>query len=97
MGYPQFAAFLDSDPNFLICRKFGWLRNRVLLSRQDELNQLERRLLSMDDEDKDECPLALQSRKIDDSRQDIDDEFSRKTLIQEIDNKLENYGAFPCH
>ncbi|KAL8819761.1 MAG: hypothetical protein Q9191_007664, partial [Dirinaria sp. TL-2023a] len=90
-GYPQFAAFLDSDANFLICRKFGWLRSRVLLSRQDELNQLERRLLSMDDEDKEECPLALRSRKIDDGRQDIEEEYSRKTLLQEIDDKLEKY------
>lgn len=90
-GYPQFAAFLDSDANFLICRKFGWLRSRVLLSRQDELNQLERRLLSMDDEDKDEFPLALRSRKIDDGRQDIEEEYSRKTLLQEIDDKLEKY------
>ena len=91
-GYPQFAAFIDSDPNFLMCRKFGWLRGRVLLDRQDELNVLERRLLAMDDEDKEECPLALKSRKVDNGREDIDEEFSRKTLLQEIDAKLEKYG-----
>ena len=79
-----------------MCRKFGWLRGRVLLNRQDELNVLERQLLAMDDEDKDDCPLALKSRKVDDSREDIDEEFSRKTLINKIDDKLEKYGKlFP--
>lgn len=77
-----------------MCRKFGWLRNRVLLYRQDELSQLERKLLSMDDEDKDECPVALQSRKKDDGREEIDYEFSRQKLIQDIDDKLKQYGMY---
>lgn len=77
-----------------MCRKFGWLRNRVLLYRQDELNQLERKLLSMDDKDKDECPLALQSRKTDEGREEIDYEYSRQKLIQDIDDKLKQYGKY---
>ena len=77
-----------------MCRKFGWLRSRVLLTRQDELNQLERQLRAMDYEDKDECPLALRSRKFDDTREDMDEEFSRRTLMQAIDDKLEKYGQF---
>ena len=95
-GYPQLAAFQACDPNFLICRKYGWLRNRVLLYRQDELNQMERRLLAMDDEDKDEYPIALYSRKMDDeTRPDIPEEYSRRTLIMQIDEKLKQYGKPP--
>ena len=48
----------------------------------------------MDDEDKADCPLALRSRKFDDSRRDIEDQFSRKTLLENIDDKLEKYGEF---
>lgn len=51
----------------------------------------------MDDEDKEDCPLALKSRKVDDSRKDIDEEKSRKTLIEEIETKLEQYGRLSCH
>jgi hypothetical protein len=32
-GYPRFAAFMNSDENFLMCRKYGFLHNRVLLYR----------------------------------------------------------------
>lgn len=79
-----------------MCRKYGWLRNRVLLYRQDELNEMERRLLAMDDEDKDEYPIALRSRKFDEEdRPDVPDEYSRKTLIMQIDEKLKQYGRPP--
>ena len=47
----------------------------------------------MDDEDNEECPFALQSRKFDDNR-NLSEEFSRKTLVQAIDDKLEKYGQF---
>ena len=47
----------------------------------------------MDEEDKDEYPLALSSRKMDDeNRPDIPEEHSRKTLIMQIDEKLKQYG-----
>jgi hypothetical protein len=39
---------MNSDENFLICRKYGLLHNRVLLHRQDELRELEQELLSKD-------------------------------------------------
>ena len=72
------------------------MRNRVLLYRQDELNEMERRLMAMDDEDKDEYPIALKSRQMDDeNRPDIPEEHSRRTLIMEIDEKLKQYGEQP--
>lgn len=35
------AATCDCDAKFSICRKFGWLHNRVLLHLQAELARLE--------------------------------------------------------
>ncbi|MCJ1267159.1 hypothetical protein MMC22_007044 [Lobaria immixta] len=90
-GYPQLAAFMDSDSNFLMCRRFGFLHSRVLLYRQDELTDLENKLIDMDGLDKDELPLALRSRKIDDERNDIEEQYTRKTLINTIDQKLKEY------
>ena len=88
-GYPQLAAFASSDDNFLMCRRFGYLHSRVLLHRQDELAELEKTLLAMDEEDAELDELALQSRRRDDGRPE---EPSRKSLIAKIDTKLKDYG-----
>ena len=90
-GYPQLAAFVNSDENVLICRKYGFLRARILLYRQDEISQLERQLIEMDNEDKEIDPIRLRSRKTDEER-DENPQFSRKTLMQRIDEKLKLYG-----
>ena len=87
-GYPQLAALLNADENFLMCRRFGFLQQRVLLYRQDELRDLEDQLIRLDDEDLEENPKALKSRKLDDAREGS----YRRGLIQLIDDKLEEYG-----
>lgn len=87
-GYPQLAALLNTDENFLMCRRFGFLQQRVLLYRQDELRDLEDQLIRLDDEDREENPKALQSRKLDDAREGS----YRRGLIQLIDDKLEEYA-----
>ncbi len=74
----------------MICRKYGFLRSRILLYRQDELRQLERDLLEADQEDAQDCPLALRSRKTDEERPQ--DAYSRKPLLEKIDAKLKEYG-----
>ncbi|CAD6575582.1 MAG: hypothetical protein ASARMPREDX12_007384 [Alectoria sarmentosa] len=89
-GYPQLAAFVNSDENFLIARKYGFLRSRVLLYRQDELSVLERDLIKLDADDKKKRDFALQSRKRDEET-DTDPMYSRKVLIQKIDDKLKEY------
>ena len=94
-GYPKLAAFISSDDNFLVCRKYSFLRSRVLLYRQDELSKLEDTLVALDQEDAetdDESRLALMSRKTDEAREE-DPRYSRKTLIQKIDDKLKQYGG----
>ena len=64
--------------------------------RQDEIRELEDQLIRLDDEDKDENPLWLKSRKLDDAREGGD----RRALIREIDDKLKEYGTnvptLPC-
>ncbi|KAL8658508.1 MAG: hypothetical protein Q9226_000961 [Calogaya cf. arnoldii] len=88
-GYPKLAAFMNSSDNFLMCRRFAFLHSRVLLHRQDELAEMEKALMSMDDEDQESesDQLALESRRRDDQRE----EPSRKSLMTKIDNKLKDY------
>ncbi|KAF6240808.1 hypothetical protein HO173_001481 [Letharia columbiana] len=91
-GYPQLAAFVNSDENFLIARKYGFLRSRVLLYRQDELSVLERDLIKLDADDEKNRGFALTSRKRDEET-DNDPIYSRKVLIQKIDDKLKEYDG----
>ena len=65
----------------------------MLLYRQDELCVLERELIKLDADDGQKRPLALQSRKRDEET-DNDPVYSRKVLIQKIDDKLRQYGQY---
>ena len=93
-GYPQLTAFLNSDDDFLIARKYGFLRTRLLLYRQDELSVLEKGLLKLDNEDKQNRKRALQSRKYDEETDD-NSENTRKALMVKIADKLKDYGKLP--
>jgi hypothetical protein len=87
-GYPRLAAILNSDENFLICRKYGVLHSRVLLYRQDELRELEKELYIMDQvESRKDGGITLQSRAREE-RNGVD----RRDLIERIDNKLKEYS-----
>ncbi|KAF2246453.1 hypothetical protein BU26DRAFT_566831 [Trematosphaeria pertusa] len=48
-GYPRLAAFLDSDENFMVFRRFGYFQNRLLLEKQGELMTLETRIDELDE------------------------------------------------
>ncbi|KAL8919813.1 MAG: hypothetical protein Q9172_004793 [Xanthocarpia lactea] len=87
-GYPKLAAFMNSSENFAMCRRFAFLHTRVLLHRQDELAEMEKTLIAMDDEDQDIDPLSLESRRRDDDRVE---QPSRKSLMAKIDDKLKDY------
>lgn len=73
--------------NFSLYRKFGTLRNRVLLHRQHELNKLEKTLNNLDLEDNAEDDFKIQCINY-----DRDKGSQRTDLIDEIDAKLEHYG-----
>ena len=62
--------------------------------RQDELSELERDLIALDDDDKRNRALALTSRK-NDEETDNDPFYSRKVLMKKIDDKLKEYGKRP--
>lgn len=56
---------MDSDENFMIYRRFGFLHARLLLQKQDELRLMEADLDKMDRGDISQNSKALQCRMID--------------------------------
>lgn len=91
-GYGKLAAIEACDPNFLIYRKFAWLHNRLLLHKQDELYELEQRLERLDQSDSVQDPRRLKSRRRDEH---VPPNSGRKELLQQIEEKLENYRELP--
>jgi uncharacterized protein YqgQ len=81
-GYPYLATFLDSDENFMIYRRFGFLHARLLLQKQDELRMMEAELDRMDQRDKFNNVEALQCRMIDERR--TQDGETRKSLLNRM-------------
>ena len=49
--YPKEINSLDTEYDFMVPRRFGWLHMRVLLQQQDELRPLEQRLQQLDRDD----------------------------------------------
>ena len=92
-GYPRLAAFLDSDANFMLFRRFGFLHARVLLNKQDELRVLEKDLDEVDRADAVEDPELLECRERDIRHQPTGRRKSRQGLLQEIEKKLSEYGT----
>lgn len=78
------AAFVNLDPAFMMCRSFSHLHTRVLLYKQDELSELETKLLRLDQGEED--PKHLSSRRRGDENAD------RFELMKEISTKVEEYG-----
>ena len=91
MGYPRLGSLMNSDENFLLCRRYSLLHTRVMLYRQAELAQLERELFELDQEDEQDQDRALKSVKFLGVGEKGED---RTELIQRIDEKLKEYGMF---
>ncbi|KAK4935172.1 hypothetical protein LTR10_023735 [Elasticomyces elasticus] len=88
-GWPRVAAVIDSEANFMIFRKFGYLRTRLIVWHQDRLRELENLLGDLDLEDfkDDSARRALCCRQGDDGRSPP----KRKLLFQELSRELELY------
>ncbi|RDW91668.1 hypothetical protein BP5796_02833 [Coleophoma crateriformis] len=86
-GYPRLAAFLDSDENFMLYRRFGYLQARILLYKQDELRSLEQELDHLDKLDAEIRPKRLRSRERDDG-----DNQERRNLILKISDLWKEYA-----
>jgi len=80
--YHYLATFLDSDENFMIYRRFGFLHARLLLQKQDELRMMEAELDRMDQNDKFNNVDALKCRMIDEGR--VQHGETRKALLNRM-------------
>ena len=88
--YPRLAACINADVNFRVYRRFGTLRNRVILHRQQELAKLESQLNELDAEDSRNYKHRITSIR----RDKEDPESRRQPLIDEIDRKIVHYGIY---
>ncbi|MCJ1383050.1 hypothetical protein MMC17_006163 [Xylographa soralifera] len=92
-GYPRFSAFLDSEEDLMIFRRFGTLHSRLLLHKQDQLRVLETTIEQMDAEDHRtvDARRYLMSREWNDRR--VDDAMAmRKRVLEDVEQKLLEYG-----
>jgi hypothetical protein len=87
MGYPRLAAFLDSDENFMVYRRFGYIQARLLLEKQDDLQKLEKKLDEYDENV--EQTQAKNSRMRDLKPADA---APRQKILDELEIKFLQYG-----
>jgi hypothetical protein len=92
LGYPRLAAFLDSDENFMVFRRFGYLQARLLLQKQDELRLLEEELDSLDARMHAKRPADLITRDLPAATG-----APRKELMEKIENTFCEYGKEPSY
>ena len=86
-GYPNVAAFLDSDECFAMYRRFGFLQSRLLLDKQDELRELEEALDRVDRREANADPKRPMTRDL--PREEVQ---SRRRLLSAIEEKFCSYG-----
>lgn len=81
------ATFLDSDDCFMVYRRFGFLQSRLLLEKQEELRELERKLDRLDKiEERKNIKHPMTS--------DVPSEISkpRRQLLSSIEEKFCSYA-----
>ncbi|KAI9711320.1 MAG: hypothetical protein M1820_002307 [Bogoriella megaspora] len=89
-GYPRLAAFLESDENFMVYRRFGYAGSRLLLRKQTELQRLEAAMIEMDEEDERASPGCLQSVDL-----EGDPSSPRARIMKDLETKYEEWGIIP--
>lgn len=87
-GYPRFAALMDSDINTRLYRRFGLIRNRLLLHKQDQIAELSKRLSDLDLADEISHPERLICRRYD---EELGSESQRTSLLQSLEVLLREY------
>ncbi|KAN0110989.1 hypothetical protein V8E51_007376 [Hyaloscypha variabilis] len=90
-GYPYLATFMDSDENFMIYRRFGFIHARLLLQKQDELRIMEEELDRMDQQDLTSNARAIQCRMEDIERQDNQPGAKRQALLARLEETVLRY------
>lgn len=88
-GYPNLAAFLDSDECFSVYRRFGFLQSRLLLDKQDKLRRLEDALDKLDRRE------AKKDRKRPMTTDLLEEDVApRQKLLANIEKEFTSYGGF---
>jgi len=88
-GYPQLAAFLYSDDNFAIFRKFGQLNCRVLLHLQAEITALQEELADLDRSDA--CEGSTTSYRLQSCKHQEGWDTRQRDTIHQLQGKLAIY------
>lgn len=95
-GYPRLSAYVNSDNDTALFRRFGVLHARLLLYKEVEITELEAHLNALDkvdagDPDGEQPNLWRLSNSI--SLNNGFEHTERKELVEKIDQKLEAYGT----
>ena len=85
-GYPNLAAFLDSDEGFMIYRRFGWLQSRLLLDKQEELRLLEIKLERLDNREANQAQETPMTRDA-----PPENRIARKDVFEKIEKAFTSY------
>lgn len=89
-GFPRIAAYIDSDIDTVLFRRFGRFNARILLYREVELNELEKKLDELDKKDNAEEDTEWRvGHGI--HHEDGKKNEERKALIEEGERKLKAY------
>lgn len=100
-SYRSLSIFLNSDEEFQVYPRFGYLHSRLLLTKQFEIRQLEAELDELDQVDEtdetDENKRRARSRKFDVGleQQELKENPAARTrtmILEEIEVKLNSYG-----
>lgn len=87
-SYPRLAAFVNTDPSFMIFRRFGYVRARLILDQQEKLREMEAELDDLDEADNHYPRAPLRSRSADVGSSDQ----RRRILLVQLAEELKAYG-----
>lgn len=90
-GYPQSAAFVNSDDTFANVRRFGRVSSRLLLHLQNELTALEKQL---DDLDKEDAADEIMEKRLRGFEHFPGWNADQTDLITKIHAKYSQYGEY---
>lgn len=82
------AAFLDSDENFMMYRRFGWIQSRLLLKKQSEISDLEKDLEVQDG-------FLADGEEVEEGQELVEEQSDYKNeLLKKLEVKFGEYGKF---
>jgi len=89
VGFPQLAAFRNSDDDFAIFRAFNQCHCRILTQLEVEITEIEKQLLELDRADEANPSMEYRLRK---SKHKEGWDTAQRDLLREMQLKLKDYG-----